>query len=203
MLVVGNTCNTNCLIAMNHAPNIPRDRWFAMTMLDQNRAKSQLAQKAGRPVAAVKNVAIWGNHSATQFPDFCHATIDGKPVMDVIKDANWLQSDFISIVQKRGAVVIEARGASSAASAANAALDSMKSILRPTPAGDCFSAAVCSDGSYGVDEGLIFGFPLTTDGTTRKIVQDIEHNAFAQQKISVTLDELRSERDTVRDLLGG
>jgi malate dehydrogenase len=203
ILVVGNPCNTNCLIAMNHAPNIPRDRWFAMTMLDQNRAKSQLAQKAGRPVAAVKNVAIWGNHSATQFPDFCHATIDGKPATDVIKDANWLQSDFISIVQKRGAVVIEARGASSAASAANAALDSVKAILRPTPAGDCFSAAVCSDGSYGVDAGLIFGFPLTTDGKTPKIVPDIEHNAFAQQKIAVTLDELRSERDTVRDLLRG
>ncbi len=202
VLVVGNPCNTNCLIAMHHAPGIPRDRWFAMTMLDQNRAKSQLAIKAGRPVASVKHVGIWGNHSATQFPDFFHATIDGKTATDVIKDANWLQSEFISIVQKRGAVVIEARGASSAASAANAALDSVKSILRATAEGDCFSAAVCSDGSYGIDEGLIFGFPLTTDGTQWKIVQGLEHNAFAQRKVAATLDELRSERDTVKDLLG-
>lgn len=201
VLVVGNPCNTNCLIAMHNAPNVPRDRWFAMTMLDQNRAKSQLAHKAGRPVSSVKNVAIWGNHSATQYPDFFHATIDGKPAQSAIKNDAWLQSDFISIVQKRGAQVIEARGASSAASAANAAIDTVKGIIRPTAAGDCFSAAVCSDGSYGVDEGLIFGFPLRTDGKKHEIIQGIEHNAFAQQKIGVTLDELRSERDTVKDLL--
>ncbi|MEZ6058291.1 MAG: malate dehydrogenase [Planctomycetaceae bacterium] len=195
VLVVGNPCNTNCLIAMHNAPDVPRDRWFAMTMLDQNRAQTQLAQRSGRNVSAVKNLAIWGNHSATQFPDFFHATIDGKPATQVIGDDNWLQTDFISTVQKRGATVIKARGASSAASAANAALDTVKSVIRPTATGDCFSAAVCSDGSYGVDEGLIFGFPLTTNGTQWNIIQGFDHNAFAQQKIQATLDELRSERE--------
>lgn len=201
VVVVGNPCNTNCLIAMNHAPDVPRDRWFAMTMLDQNRAASQLAIKAGRPVASVKNVGIWGNHSATQFPDFFHATIDGKPAPAVIKHDAWLQGDYISIVQKRGAAVIEARGASSAASAANAALDTVKGIIRPTPKESCFSAAVCSDGSYGVDEGLIFGFPLKSDGRHWKLIEGIEHNVFAQSKIKATLDELRGERDTIKDLL--
>jgi malate dehydrogenase len=203
VLVVGNPCNTNCLIAMHSAPNVPRDRWFAMTMLDQNRAASQLAKKAGQPVAAVKNVAIWGNHSATQYPDFYHATIGGKPATNAISDHAWLHDQFIPIVQKRGAVVIEARGASSAASAANAALDTVKSIIRPTAVGDCFSAAVCSDGSYGVDAGLVFGFPLRGDGQKWSIVQGIEHNEFAKAKIQATLDELRSERDTVKDLLPG
>ncbi|REJ90466.1 MAG: malate dehydrogenase [Planctomycetota bacterium] len=202
-LVVGNPCNTNCLIAMHNAPDIPRDRWFAMTMLDQNRASTQLAQKSGQPVSAVKSMAIWGNHSATQFPDFYHATIGGKPAPEVIGDEGWLQGDFITTVQKRGAAVIEARGASSAASAANAVIDSVKAISSPTDAGDCFSAAVCSDGSYGVDEGLIFGYPLTSDGSNWQIVQGIEHNEFAQQKVNATLDELREERDTVKDLLPG
>lgn len=201
VLVVGNPCNTNCLIAMHHAPDVPRDRWFAMTMLDQNRAASQLAARAARPVSTVKNVAIWGNHSATQFPDFFHAAIDDRPAPEVISDDNWLQSEFIAIVQKRGATVIEARGASSAASAANAALDTVKAITRPTAAGDCFSSAICSDGSYGVDEGLIFGFPLTSDGRKVSLVEGVEHNAFAQQKIAATLEELRNERDTVKDLL--
>jgi len=203
VLVVGNPCNTNCLIAMANAPRVPRERWFAMTMLDQNRAASQLAQKAGQPVAAVKNVAIWGNHSATQFPDFFHATIDGRPAPEVIHNDAWLQGDYISIVQKRGAAVIEARGASSAASAANAALDTVKAVIRPTPKDTCFSAAVCSDGSYGIDEGLIFGFPLKSDGQHWKLVEGIEHNAFAQSKIKATLDELRGERDAIRDLLPG
>ena len=201
VLVVGNPCNTNCLIAMNSAPDVPRDRWFAMTMLDQNRAKTQLAQKSGQPVARVKSLAIWGNHSATQFPDVFHATINGKPAPEVIGDDNWLQSDFLTTVQKRGAAVIEARGASSAASAANAAIDTVKANTSPTASGDCFSVAVCSDGSYGVDEGLIFGFPLTTDGSHWAIQQGIEHNDFAQQKINATLEELRTERDTVKDLL--
>ncbi len=201
VLVVGNPCNTNCLIAMHNAPKVPRDRWYAMTMLDQNRAKSQLAIKAGQPLAAVKNVAIWGNHSATQYPDYFHATINGKPAPEIIRDDNWLQTTFISTVQQRGTAVIAARGASSAASAANAALDSVKGVVRPTAPGDCFSAAVCSDGSYGVDEGLIFGFPLTSDGKSHKIIQGIEHNAFARQKIDLTLEELRTERDTVKDLL--
>jgi len=201
VLVVGNPCNTNCLIAMHNAPDVPRDRWFAMTMLDQNRAASQLAQKANVGVSQVKNIAIWGNHSATQFPDYAHATIDGKAAPDVIGDDSWLQGDFISTVQKRGAAVIKARGASSAASAANAALDTVRSFVTPTQTGDCFSAAVCSDGSYGVDEGLIFGFPLTSNGSKWQIEQGIEHSAFAQGKIDATLNELRSERDTVSDLL--
>jgi malate dehydrogenase len=201
VVVVGNPCNTNCLIAMSNAPGVPRDRWFAMTALDQNRARSQLAQKAGRPVAAVKHVGIWGNHSATQFPDFYHATIDGKPAPEVIRDENWLQTTFVDTVQKRGAAVIKARGASSAASAANAVLDTVKGIIRPTQAGDCFSAAVCSNGEYGVDKDLIFGYPLTSDGEKWKIVPGLEHNAYAQQKIKLTLDELKSERDTIKDLL--
>lgn len=201
VLVVGNPCNTNCLIAMANAPDVPRDRWFAMTRLDQNRAMSQLAQKSGQPVADVKNINIWGNHSATQYPDFYQATIGGKSVVDAIGDENWLKGEFIETVQKRGAAVIKARGASSAASAANAALGSLKSIVTPTPAGETFSAAICSDGSYGVDEGLISSFPLTTDGTSWQIVQGIEHNAFAQEKIDATIAELRSERDTVKDLL--
>jgi malate dehydrogenase len=152
-------------------------------------------------VAGVQHLGIWGNHSATQFPDFFHATIDGKPATDVISDDAWLQNDFISIVQKRGAKVIEARGASSAASAANAVIDSVKAISRPTAKGNCFSAAVCSDGRYGIDEGLIFGFPLTTDGQNWQIIDDLEHSEFAQSKIQATLGELRSERDTVKDLL--
>ncbi len=201
ILVVGNPCNTNCLIAMANAPDVPRDRWFAMTRLDQNRAMTQLAQKAGVPVADVKNVTIWGNHSTTQYPDFYHATIGGKPATEVIKDENWLKNDFIATVQKRGAAVIEARGASSAASAANAALGSIKSIINPTPAGETFSNAMASDGSYGIDEGLIFGFPLTSDGGSCTIVPGQEHNEFGQQKLQATLEELRSERDTVKDLL--
>lgn len=201
VVVVGNPCNTNCLIAMHNAPDVPRDRWYAMTMLDQNRAKTQLAQKASRPVSEVKKMAIWGNHSATQFPDYFHAEIGGQAAPRVISDDAWLEEEFIPIVQKRGAAVIQARGASSAASAANAALDTVKAINTPTASDDFFSAAVCSDGSYGVDEGLIFGYPLTSDGSTWSIVQGIEHNDFAQEKIAATLQELRDERDTVRDLL--
>ena len=183
VLVVGNPCNTNCLIAMHHAPDVPRDRWFAMTRLDQNRAVTQLAQKSGQPVTAVKNVNIWGNHSATQFPDFFNGTIDGKPVPEVIDDRAWLESEFIETVQKRGATVIKARGASSAASAANAAIDSVKSIVTPTPKGETFSAAVCSDGSYGVDDGLISSFPLTSDGDRWSILPGWEHGEFAQEKL--------------------
>jgi len=203
VLVVGNPCNTNCLIAMNNAPDVPRDRWYAMTRLDENRAVTQLALKSNRPVASVTNLAIWGNHSATQYPDFYHAKIDGKPAADVIGDENWLKTEFIATVQQRGAAVIKARGASSAASAANGILDSLKSIVRPTPAGTCFSAAICSDGSYGVDEGLICSFPLTTDGQTWSIVQGQEHNSFAQEKLQATVAELREERKTVEDLLRG
>lgn len=203
VIVVGNPCNTNCLIAMHHAPDVPRDRWYAMTRLDENRAVSQLAKKAGRPVAAVKNVGIWGNHSATQYPDFYHATIDGKPATEVIKDDNWLKTAFIDTVQKRGAAVIKARGASSAASAANAALDTLYAISHPTKTGESFSAAVASDGSYGIEKGLICGYPLTSDGKTWTIVKGLEHNDFARAKIEATVNELKTERDTVRDLLPG
>ncbi|MEX1098517.1 MAG: malate dehydrogenase [Planctomycetales bacterium] len=201
VLVVGNPCNTNCLIAMSHAPEVARDRWHAMTRLDQNRAIGQLAQKAGRPVSSVKNMDIWGNHSNTQYPDFYHATIDGKPAAEVIEDEKWLQGPFIEGVQQRGAAVIKARGASSAASAANAALESLHCIAHATPKGATFSAAVCSDGSYGVDEGLISSFPLTSDGLSWKIVPGLEHNEFSRQKIAATVAELKQERDTVRDLL--
>ncbi|HAD60316.1 MAG TPA: malate dehydrogenase [Planctomycetaceae bacterium] len=201
VLVVGNPCNTNCLIAMNNAPNVPNDRWYAMTMLDQNRAVSQLAQRSGQPVSAVSNMTIWGNHSATQYPDFYHAQINGQPVTDVITDEAWLQSEFIETVQKRGAAIINARGASSAASAANAIIDNIKAIANPTADGASFSAAVCSDGSYGVDEGLISSFPLTSDGSNWSIVQGQEHNEFAQARIEASVAELREERDTVRDLL--
>lgn len=201
VVVIGNPCNTNCLIAMNNAPNVRRNRWYAMTMLDQNRAVSQLAQKSGQPVSAVSRMTIWGNHSATQYPDFYNARINDRPAADVIGDEAWLQSEFISTVQKRGAAVIEARGASSAASAANAILDTVRAISEPTASGQTFSAAVCSDGSYGVDDGLISSFPLTSNGTDWSIVQGTEHNEFAQAKIDTTIAELREERDTVKDLL--
>lgn len=201
VLVVGNPCNTNCLITMANAPDVPRENFFAMTKLDQNRAMSQLATKSGQPVAAVKNMNIWGNHSATQFPAFAQATINGTSASGVIGDDAWLKGDFISTVQKRGAAIIEARGASSAASAANAALDTVKNVITPTPAGESFSAAICSDGSYGIDEGLIFGYPLTSDGKTVSIVEGIDHDDFAKEKIAATLQELRDEREAVKDLL--
>jgi malate dehydrogenase len=201
IVVVGNPCNTNCLIAMSHAPDIPRDRWFAMTRLDQNRAVAQLAQKSGRPVASISNLAIWGNHSSTQYPDFVNAKIDGKPVASVISDHAWLKGDFISTVQQRGAAVIKARGASSAASAANAALDTVKSIISPTPAGDCFSAAVYSDGSYGIESGIVTGLPLSSDGRNWRVLPGFEIDDFSKSQIDKSINELKQERDTVKDLL--
>lgn len=201
ILVVGNPCNTNCLIARSSAPEVPADRWFAMTRLDQNRAKSQLAQKAGVPVTSVKNIAIWGNHSATQFPDFANATIDGAPVPSVITDTNWLQGDFISTVQKRGAAVIEARGLSSAASAANAAIDTVVSLRTATEAGDSVSVAVASTGEYGAPEGLQFGYPILSDGKGGwSIAPGVEHDDFAKDRIRITTEELVSERDEVQAL---
>ncbi|MCA9039878.1 MAG: malate dehydrogenase [Planctomycetaceae bacterium] len=201
VVVVGNPCNTNCLIAMANAPDVPRSNWYAMTMLDENRAVTQLAKKAGKTVNDVKGMAIWGNHSATQYPDFYNTTIDGKPAAEVINDEAWLQGTFLETVQKRGAAVIQARGASSAASAANACIDTVKNIIKPTPAGEVFSAAICSDGSYGVDEGLICSFPLTSDGSTWSIKQGVAQNEWAQAKIDATVAELKEERDTVKDLL--
>ncbi len=203
-LVVGNPANTNCLIAMSHAAKagVPRDRFHAMTRLDQNRAKVQLAQKAGKKVTDVSNMTIWGNHSATQYPDAENARIEGKPCASVIDDTQWLQGEFIDIVQQRGAAVIAARGLSSAASAANAALDHVKSVEAATPAGDWFSAGVVSDGSYGIQEGLIFSFPVTSDGKGNwSIVENIELSDFARAKVELTEKELVDEKSVVSDLL--
>jgi len=202
VLVVGNPANTNCLICMHNAGDIPKERFSAMTRLDQNRAKAQLAQKAGVPVSAVTNMTIWGNHSATQYPDVENAKINGKPVTDVIGHIDWLRGEFISTVQKRGAAIIDARGASSAASAASAALDHVKSLMAATPGGDWFSSAALSDGSYGIEDGLIFSFPVTSNGKGEyEIVQGLTFSDFAQEKIAKTTEELKSERDVVKDLL--
>jgi malate dehydrogenase len=201
VLVVGNPCNTNCLIARANAPEVPADRWFAMTRLDENRAKSQLAAKAGVPVAEVSAMGIWGNHSATQFPDFVHARVGGRPVPEVIADRAWLEGDFLTTVQKRGAAIIEARGASSAASAANAVIDTVRALRTPTPEGDWFSVAVTSAGQYGTPEGLQFGFPVRADGRDGwEVVEGLEHDAFSTERIAVTTDELVAERDEVRAL---
>jgi malate dehydrogenase len=202
VLVVGNPCNTNCLIARSNAPEVPSDRWFAMTRLDENRAKGQLAKKAGVPVSTVSNVAIWGNHSATQFPDYANALIGGKPVPEVIDDTAWLQGDFLTTVQKRGAAVIDARGLSSAASAANAAVDSVVSIRTATPGDDVTSLAVVSTGEYGIPEGLQFGFPVRTNGAGGwTVVEGLAHDQFATERIRITTEELEAERADVADLL--
>ena len=201
VLVVGNPCNTNCLIAMNNAKELPSDRWFAMTMLDENRAKTQLAQKAGVDITEVTNMTIWGNHSATQYPDFYSALIGGKSAAEVINDEAWLKDEFIPTVQKRGAAIIAARGSSSAASAANGIVDSVRKLTTPTPAGDSFSMCICSDGSYGVPAGLIASFPVKSDGTKYEIVQGIELNAYSQSKLDATVEELVGEREAVQALL--
>ena len=202
VLVVANPCNTNALVAHKNAPNVPADRWFAMTRLDQNRAKAQLAARAGVPVSAVTNLAIWGNHSATQYPDFEHARIDGKPLLDVISDRTWLEGEFLKVNQQRGKAIIEARGKSSAASAANAAIDTLKSLTQPTAAGDWFSAAVVSDGSYGVPKGLLFSFPLRSPGDgTYEIVQGLDLSSYQQEKLKLTADELLGEREAVSSLV--
>lgn len=200
IFVVGNPCNTNCLVAMNNAPRVPRDRFYAMTMLDELRAISKLANKANVPVTAVTQMTIWGNHSSTQYPDFYNARINGKPVTDTITDIKWLENDFVSFVQKRGAEVIKARGASSAASAANAALMSVFHLTHDTPKGDSFSVARCSQGEYGVDEGLIFSVPCRTEGGKLKVVTGVQQNEYGQKMIQKTLDELRKERDAVKEL---
>ena len=201
VLVVGNPCNTNCLIAMNNAPDVPRDRFFAMTRLDENRARAQLAKKAGADVTAVSNMAIWGNHSATQYPDFYNAKINGKPATSVISDEAWLKGEFISTVQQRGAAIIKARGSSSAASAANAVVESIRSIIEPTPAGDWHSMCVCSDGSYGIEKNLICSFPVRSNGQKLEIVQGVSINEFSRERIDVTVNELKEERAMVADLL--
>ncbi len=199
--VVGNPCNTNCLIAMNNAPKIPRDRFFAMTRLDENRARSQLAKKAGTDVTAVSNMTIWGNHSSTQYPDFYNARINGRQAHELINDEAWLKGEFISSVQQRGAAIIKARGASSAASAANAIVDSVRSIIEPTLASDWHSLCLCSDGSYGVEKGLISSFPVRSDGNRIEVVQGLPINDFSRGKIDATVNELKEEKSMVADLM--
>ncbi|PIE01050.1 MAG: malate dehydrogenase [Acidobacteria bacterium] len=201
-VVVGNPCNTNCLIAAANAKGVPANRFSAMTRLDENRARNQLAIKAGVDITTVTNMTIWGNHSATQYPDFYNAKINGKPVVDVIDDLEWLKGEFITTVQKRGAAIIKARGKSSAASAGNGLLDHVKSFITPSKDGEWYSAAVPSDGSYGVPEGLIFSFPCRTleDGSY-EIVQGLEHGSFGQEKMALTIKELENEKEVIKNLL--
>ena len=199
--VVGNPCNTNCLIAMNNAPDVPRDRFFAMTRLDENRAKAQLARKSGTDITAVSNVAIWGNHSATQYPDFYNARIGEKPATEVIADEAWLKGEFIATVQQRGAAILKARGLSSAASAANAVVDSVASIVQPTALGDWHSVCICSDRSYDIEAGLISSFPVRSNGRNLEIVQGLPVNEFSRGKIDATVKELKEEKALVADLL--
>ncbi|HLF18894.1 MAG TPA: malate dehydrogenase [Candidatus Omnitrophota bacterium] len=201
VFVVGNPCNTNAYIAKESCKNIPPQNFFAMTMLDQNRAVAQLAQKAGAAVDQVTHLAIWGNHSTTQYPDFYNANIGGKPALEVIKDENWLKTAFLETVQKRGAEIIKARGASSAASAANAVIDTVRSLTTPTKKGEFFSVAVPSDGSYGIEKGLIFSYPVRSDGNKWEIVQNIRHNDFGRGKIQDTHKELIAEKEAVKGLL--
>ncbi len=203
VLVVGNPCNTNCLICMRNAPDVPPNRFFAMTRLDENRAKSQLARKAGVDVTAVTNMTIWGNHSATQYPDFQNARIGGSPAAQVIADDAWLKGEFIARVQQRGAAIIKARGASSAASAANAAIDTVRSLLEPTPPGDWHSVCVCSDGSYGVESGLISSFPVRAQDGNWDIVPGVSLDEFGRSRLDATIRELEEERAMVADLFNG
>ncbi|MCY3782103.1 MAG: malate dehydrogenase [Chloroflexi bacterium] len=203
VLVVANPCNSNCLVAKANAPDIPPDRFFAMTRLDENRARSQLAWKAGVPVGDVSKLAIWGNHSSTQFPNFEHGLIKGESAETVIGDRAWLENQFLSTVQERGAAVISARGKSSAASAANAALDSVRSLINPTPPGQWFSAALASEGNpYGIADGLIYSFPLRRAASGDiEIVAGLDLSDYALGKIRTSEDELKTEREAISDLL--
>ncbi len=200
ILVVGNPANTNCLIAQSNAPDIPRERFTAMTRLDHNRSLAQLANKLETSVGEIRRLSVWGNHSTTMYPDIFHAEVKGQNAVDAVDDMDWLENDFIPTVQKRGAAVIEARGASSAASAANAAIDHVHDWVLGTPAGNWVSMAIPSDGSYGVDEGLISSFPVTCSGGSYEIVQGLEVNDFSRPRIEVTVNELKDEREAVRNL---
>jgi malate dehydrogenase len=203
ILVVGNPCNTNCLVGYHNAKGIPAERWTAMTRLDHNRARTALAKKAGVANEDVKCMTIWGNHSSTQYPDFTNTKIKGKPATEVITDRPWLENTFIPLIQQRGAAVLKARGNSSALSAANGALDHVKSLLTPTPADDWFSAALVSKGEYGVPPGLVFGYPCRSDGKGNvSVVEGVKLDAFGQQKFQATLKELQEEQAAVRELLG-
>lgn len=203
VVVVGNPCNTNCLIAMHHAPDVPRERWAALTRLDENRAKAQLAIKTGKAVGEVTQMAIWGNHSATQYPDFEHALVAGKPTVEAVGDRGWLEGPFVETIQKRGAAILQARGKSSAASAANAVIDHVRSAITPTPKGDWFSAAIWSDGNpYGMPEGLVFSFPCTSDGSGNyRIVEGLDLSEYALGKLKITADELLGEKRDVAGLM--
>ncbi len=200
-LVIGNPCNTNCLIAMNNAKQIPSDRWFAMTRLDENRAKAQLAHKAGVEITEVTNMTIWGNHSATQYPDFYNAKIHGRPANELIRDEAWLRRDFISMVQQRGAAIIKARGLSSAASAANAVIDTVRSLTTDTPGSDWHSVALCSTGEYGVEKNLIASFPTRVKNGKVEVVTGVPINEFSRGKIDASVNELKEEKSLVGDLL--
>jgi malate dehydrogenase len=200
VLVVGNPANTNCLIAQSNAPDIPRERFTAMTRLDHNRAIAQLAAKVGATVKDVTNMTIWGNHSATQYPDIFHAKVSARNAAEVVNDQQWVENEFIPTVQKRGAAVIEARGASSAASAANAAVNHVHDWVLGTPAGDWVSMAIPSDGSYGLEEGVISSFPVTCSNGSYEVVQGLDIDAFSQSRIEATVNELKEERDAVRQL---
>ncbi|MBJ7305565.1 MAG: malate dehydrogenase [Gemmataceae bacterium] len=202
ILVVGNPCNTNCLVARSNGRSIPAERWTAMTRLDHNRARTALAKKAGVSNSDVTQMTIWGNHSNTQFPDFSNAKINGKPAEQTITDRKWLEETFVSTIQTRGAAVIKARGMSSAMSAANGALDHVKSMIRGTPANDWVSMAVVSQGEYGVPKDMVFGYPCTTDGKGNyKVVDGLKFDAFGQAKFQTTLQELLEEKDAVKDLI--
>src|SRR5438128_6176284 len=201
VLVIGNPCNTNCLIAMKNASEIPRDRWFAMTRLDENRARAQLAHKAGVEITRVTNMTIWGNHSSTQYPDFYNAKIDNRPASEVITDKKWLENEFIATVQQRGAAIIKARGLSSAGSAANAIVDTVHFLTSDTPGADWHSVAVCSDGSYNVEKDLISSFPVRVRSGKWEIVQKLPINDFSRDKIDKSVAELKEEKSEVGQLL--
>ena len=200
VLVVGNPANTNCLIAMSHAPDVPRERFTAMMRLDHNRAKAQLAKKVGAHVRDVTHMTVWGNHSATQYPDITHAMVGGRPATELVTEREWIEQEFIPTVQQRGAAIIEARGASSAKSAASAAIDHVHDWVLGTPADDWVSMGIPSDGSYGVEEGLVSGFPCTCANGEWSIVGDLEIDDFSRERIDASVDELRGERDTVKKL---
>jgi malate dehydrogenase len=201
VLVVGNPANTNCLIAMKNAPSLDPSQFTAMMRLDHNRSLTQVAQKTGKPVTSVKHMAIFGNHSATQYPDAYNALVEGQPAAKVINDESWIQGTFIPTVQKRGAAIIEARGLSSAASAANAAIDHVRDWVHGTPADDWVSMGVPSDGSYGIAEGVIFGYPVKCSGGKYEVVKNLQHNEFAKGKIAATCKELIEERAAIEHLL--
>jgi malate dehydrogenase len=202
VLVVGNPANTNCLIAMKNAPGLKPSNFSSMMRLDHNRAMSQVAQKVGAPVTAIKKMVVWGNHSATQYPDIFQTTANGKKAWPMINDQAWLENTFIPVIQKRGAAIIEARGLSSAASAASAAIDHIRDWVKGTKAGDWVSMGIPSDGSYGIPEGVLYGYPVTCKGGKYKIVKGLEVSDFSRSRMMATLKELHEERDSIKHLLG-